>query len=115
MEDRRKHQRFKLHDGCILNHSEIVGTILDISLGGLSCMCLNPDKCSNQSMTKVDIYCRRHNLWAEGIGIQVLNTDTEPGQFIPKFGTRKCRAQFVLLEEQQLAQLENIILQYSIP
>ena len=81
MEDRRKHQRFELHDSCIINHSEVVGTIVDISMGGMSCTCLDQNHCHQGFLQQVDIYCRKEGLWAEEINVRVLASEAIPGMF----------------------------------
>jgi len=115
MEDRRKHQRFLLHDSCLINNSEVVGTIIDISMGGLSCTCLDQNPCYQGLVRQVDIYCGKTGLWAEKLNIQVLSSDTLPGKFVIEFGVRKCRLQFVQLAEMQAGQLENLILHSVLP
>lgn len=115
MHERRKHQRFTLHDSCIINHAFIVGTITDIGMGGLACMCLDQNKCNSTFPPQVNIYCRKHNLLAEGINIKILGTKSKPGEFIPEFGIRTCRIQFKQLQKEQAAQLEDIIVKYSVP
>jgi hypothetical protein len=37
-----------------------------------------------------------------------------PGEFLKILGLRKCRAQFLQLDESQLAQVENIIVTSSL-
>lgn len=115
MEERRKHQRFKLHDSCFVNHSDVVGTILDISMGGLSCTCLDQRFCERGSLQQVDIYCRKRGMWVEDLTVKILDSETIPGMFDDEFGVRKCRIQFVQLAETQAGQLEDLILQTVLP
>lgn len=77
-------------------------------------MCLNPHQCGIGQPTEIDIYCRQHKLWAQGISIKVLSSETLPGHFIEEFGVRKCRVQFKHLAEEQVQQLENIIVGSSL-
>lgn len=114
MQDRRKHQRFELHDSCIIHHANIVGTIIDISMGGFACMCLDQDNCIHHVPAKIDIYCRKHDLWAQDITIRVLGSKTHLGEVIPEFGTRTCRIRFGRLNENQLAAIESIIVRHSV-
>ncbi len=109
MDDRREHQRFILDAACILNHDKSVGTIIDISLGGLSCMCLNQGKCSLALSARINIYCKKHDLCAEDLQLKVIGTEMVPGEFMEKLGIRKCRARFSALDEAQQAQVTNII------
>lgn len=110
MEDRRKHQRFKLADSCIINHAEVVGTVVDISMGGVACICLDQEHCPHGGIEEVDIYCRKEGLWAKGLSIRVLDSERIPGKFGEEYSVRKCRLQFVLLGREQAGQLENIII-----
>lgn len=114
MDERRKHQRFKLADVCIIRHEKTVGTLIDISPGGLSCMCLDEGQCCQEQSTPVDIYCKKYDLCAEKIIIRVLDTGMVPGEFLKILGIRKCRAEFLQLDESQLAQVENIIVTSSL-
>lgn len=115
MDDRRKHQRFKLDNACIINHEKKVGTIIDISVGGLSCMCLDQGICSKGFSTQVDIYCKKGDLRAEDINIKVVDTEMVPGEFMEILGTRRCRARFSQLDDFQQTQLTEIIVKSSLP
>ena len=114
MEERRKHQRFKLGNTCIVNHSEVVGTVIDISMGGLSCNCLEQNRCLQGAPQEVDIYCRIEGLWAKRLPVRKVASENIPGKFAKEFATRICRLQFAELPKEQKAQVENIILQSSL-
>ena len=110
MDERRKHKRFKLDAACILFHDKSGGTIIDISMGGLSCMCLDQGKCSQGLSVQIDIYCKKHDLCAEDIRLKVIGTEMVQGKFLmEKLGTRKCRARFYQLDKSQQVQVTNII------
>ena len=109
MDERRKHQRFKPDAACILCHDKSGGTIIDISMGGLSCMCLDQGKCSQELSVQIDIYCKKHDLCAEGIRLKVIGTEMVQGEFTEKLGMRKCRARFYQLDKSQQVQVSNII------
>ena len=95
---------------CVLSHDELGGTIIDISMGGLSCMCFpHGGKCSQKLSVQVNIYCKKHDLCAEGIRLKVLGTEMIQGKFIEKIGMRKCRARFYQLDKTQQLQVTNII------
>lgn len=104
-----------LHDSCLINNSEVVGTIIDISMGGLSCTCLDQNNCYQGCVKQVDIYCGRTGIWAEALNIRILNSEALPGRFVKEFGIRKCRLQFVQLAEAQARELENLILHSVMP
>ena len=114
MEERREHQRFKLEQTCIVNHEKTVGTIIDISAGGLSCVCLDQGTCSKGISTKINIYCKQQDVRAEDIKMKVLNTEKIPGKFLEDLGLRKCRAKFCGLDDPQKSQLANIIVNVSL-
>lgn len=115
MDDRRKHQRFTLDAACILNHDKSVGTVIDISEGGLSCMCLDQGNCSQGLSAQVNIYCKKYDLCAEDIQLKVIGTEKVPGEFMEELGIRKCRARFHQLDKSQRAQLKNLIVTSSLP
>ena len=115
MDDRRKHQRFKLDAACVLSHDKSVGTVLDISVGGLSCMCLDQGKCSQGLSAKINIYCKKHDLCAEDIPLKVIGTEMVQGEFMENLGVRKCRARFHQLDKTQQEQVTNIIVKSSLP
>ncbi|MCF8057229.1 MAG: PilZ domain-containing protein [Desulfocapsa sp.] len=116
MHDRRKHQRFLLEQSCFLTSAASVGTILDLCMGGLlSCMCLEDNRCSNDSQQReVDIFCKTAKLSAQGLPIKVLDSNTVSGEFDMGLSCRKCRVQFEHLELNQKAHLEEIILSHTI-
>lgn len=113
MDERRRHQRFQLNNSCIINHSRSVGTIIDISMGGLSCTCLDQGECSKGLSARIDIYCRKQDIRAEDISMRVLSTEKITGKFIKNLGLRKCRAKFIQLDDSQQGQLSNIIVNSS--
>lgn len=115
IKERREHQRHKLEGACIIQHEKTVGTIVDISLGGLSCVCLDQGTCSQGLSTQINIYCRNQDLCAEDINMKVLNTERMRGQFVEDLGMRMCRARFNIIDEGQKEQLRNIILRSSMP
>ena len=115
MEERRKHKRYPLDNVCIINHSTTVGTIIDLSLGGLSCMCLDQGTCQEGLSEKIDIYCKSNDIRVEGLDMEVLDTGKLKGKFVEDIGLRKCRAKFCELDEGKVEQLANIIGQTSNP
>ena len=111
--DRRQHQRYKLDGACIIQHEKSVGTIVDLSVGGLSCVCLDQGTCSKDVSTMVSIYCKKKDLCAEDINMKVLSTEKIQGQFVEDLGMRKCRARFNDLKDFQKSQLIDLILHVS--
>ena len=114
MVNRRQYQRFKLDGACTLNYDKSGGTVIDISEGGMSCICLDQGECSQGLSAKINIYCKKHDLFAEDIPIKVIGTEMVQGEFMEELGIRKCRARFQLLDESQKAQVANIIAKLSL-
>ena len=115
MEDQRKHQRFILDGTCIIQHEKKVGTVINVSVGGLYCKCFGKDKCHTERSFDVNIYCRKYELCAEDITIHVLDSEVMPGNFAEDLGVRKCRAKFEQLEDPQRKELANFIVRTSLP
>lgn len=114
MEEKREHQRFKLDQACIIQHQRTVGTIQDLSAGGLSCVCLDQGDCSTGLSTTINIYCKKNDTRVENIKIKVLSTETMPGQFLADLGLRRCRAKFCELDDPQMTQVANIIVNSTV-
>jgi len=115
MDERRKYQRFDFEDKCLIRHETVVGTVIDLSLGGLSCSCCfsNSDDCSDRRCKSVDILSIENMMWVEGLTMDIIDSEEIPGQFLDNFWVRKCRARFDNLREEQAAQLKNLIHSYA--
>jgi hypothetical protein len=112
MAERRKYQRYELEEKCLLRKETAVGTIIDLSLGGLSCSCCSPDSddCSNRCCKNIDIFCTENKVWVLDLTMDIIDSEKTPGQFLDNFWIRKCRARFNNLRKEQATQLENLIL-----
>lgn len=113
MNERRHHQRILLKEKCLIHHTGNVGEIIDLSLGGISCWCLNGDNCSTTTSRKVDIFCKGKQLWARGLPMLVHSSELVSGRFLGGVPVKICRANFDNLHPEQLAEIENIILSHS--
>lgn len=113
MDERREHQRINLNKRCLINHAGNIGEIIDLSLGGVSCWCVQGHLCTDATSRKVDIFCKEGQLWARGLSLQVLASESVAGKFLGGVPVRKCRARFADLRDGQRDQLENIILNQS--
>ncbi len=111
MDERRKHQRFQLRGNCLISHGKLVGTVIDLSLGGMSFTCLSSysDGCNNSSCNNVEIFCTENMLKVPGLTMNIIETEKIPGEFLPNFWISKFRARFDNLREEQIALLENLI------
>ena len=115
MHERRRHQRYFLKGNCFLAYASSVGTIYNISMGGLSCKCLVKNECDKESMEKgIDILCDKAKLVAQKLPVTVLGSIVVPGKSVMDVQVRKCRVQFEQLEHDQKNQLEEIILSQAI-
>lgn len=115
MDERREHQRYRPEETCILNYESSVGTIIDICMGGLSCKCLEQNKCCQDSSERaVNIFCKKNKLFAQGLPIKILGSKVLPGEYVMDVKVRICRAQFEQLKDEQKTYLEEIILSYAI-
>lgn len=110
MDERRQHPRLNLNKRCLINHAGNVGEIIDLSLGGLSCWCVQGHLCTEASTRKVDIFCKEGQQWARGLPLQVLASESVAGKFLGGVPVRKCRARFADLRTGQRDQLEEILL-----
>ena len=115
MEDQRKYQRFGLDGTCIIQHAKKVGTVINVSMGGLYCKCFGKGNCHTERSFDVNIYCRKHELCAEDITMQVLDSEVLPGLFAEDLGARQCRVKFEQLENLQQNELSTFIVRTSLP
>lgn len=113
-EERRKYERYSLEDACIINHNTTVGTIINISMGGLSCGCLDLGNCRVNIATLINIYCKMFNIQAENLYMKVLGSEVFPGQFSKNIRFRVCRGKFCRLDNPQQQQLTNILIRSSV-
>ena len=112
--DRRENQRFVLGNSCIINHENTVGTIIDIGKGGMSCMCLDSNRCERPPVRHVDIFCIKDHILAEKVQVKRLSSEVILGKYVQDIKTRKCRFQFVQLDDDQVSKVESIIFTYAI-
>jgi hypothetical protein len=115
MSDRRRHQRYLLKQSCYLTNVASVGTIVDICMGGLTCMCMEENKCGKDSQEKgVDIFSGKDTLLAQGLPVKVLDSIVVSGKVHKEVKFRKCHLKFEQLEQSQKTDLEEIIISYAI-
>jgi hypothetical protein len=108
--ERRKHQRFACENKCLILHETVVGTVIDLSLGGLSCSCCSSDSDdgSARCSKNVDLFCINTKTWVRGLTMDIIVSEENPGQFLENFWIRKCRARFDNLRDEQAGLLENL-------
>jgi hypothetical protein len=116
MHDRRKYQRYLLDQKCFLTNAGSVGSIVDICMGGLSCMCPDENKCCMDSPEKgVGIFCKTAKLLAQNLPIKVVDSTVVPGKFDNELKFRKCHMKFNQLEHSQKNHIKEIISSYALP
>lgn len=113
MKERRRYQRIPLKEKCLIHHAGNVGEIINLSMEGISCWCLNGDHCSTTTSRNIDIYCKERQLWARGLPMRVLSSELVSGKFLGEVPVKICRANFDNLRDEQRAEVENIILSHS--
>jgi len=111
MAERRKHQRFHLRGNCLISHDRLVGTVIDLSLGGLSFSCLSSDATESDKYSggNFEIFCTETKMRVRGLTMEIIDSEKIPGEFLQNFWLRKYRARFDNLQKGQLALLENLI------
>lgn len=114
MAERRTHQRFDFRDKCLIRHSAVVGSVIDLSLGGLSCSCSSADDIDSSECNKVDLFCSEKRLWVRDLPMKIVESERIPGKFLDNFSVRRCRARFDNLPQEKATQLENLIIAHAI-
>ena len=109
MDERRTTERVKPVDDCIVVHANKIGNIQDISSGGLYCTCFQDSTCEKNAHKKIDILCGLGSLLVRGLKVKIVNSETNIGKFLTNFEVKKCRLQFVEMEEKQAFGIETII------
>ena len=109
MEERRAAERVEPADDCIVVHEKKVGTIKDISTGGLYCSCFQNKACTKDMSREIDILCGQGQFLVKGVKVMVVHTETIAGRFLSNFEVKKCRLQFLSMREDQCYGIETII------
>jgi len=111
MIERRKHRRFNLVGNCLISHGKLMGTIIDLSMGGLSFSCLssNSPDYAKSLCDNVEIVCTENVKRFPGLTMEILDSEKIPGKFLQNFWVTKYRAHFINLQIEQIALLENLI------
>jgi hypothetical protein len=109
MEERRIIERVKPDNNCIVVHSKTVGNIKDISPGGLYCTCFQDSTCKTNIQREIDILCGHGQFLVKGLKVKVVHSETIAGRFLTNFEVKKCRLQFVEMQDEQSAGIEAIV------
>lgn len=114
MVERRKHKRYRLKKEAFVKHFNNLGTILDISMGGMLCECtvnkgLSPDS-EEFGICYGNDRCVMNKIKIRRITEKV----TESQDYGSAALKRKCGIQFEGLNSRQKAQLKEIISAYQV-
>lgn len=109
MAERRKHQRYSINQKCLVRHAANVGILMDLSLGGLSCQCVNFEERSPSPCWEIDLLCLGNSTWVKALNLEVVSSEESPGEFMASLNIRKCRARFAPLREEQTELLDDLI------
>jgi len=111
MDERRVEERVKPKptDDCIVVHTKKIGSIKDISTSGLHCSCFQDSTCERSIHKEIDILCGHGKFLVKGLKVKIIDSETIPGRFLSNFEVKKCRMQFVELQEEQAYGIETIV------
>ena len=109
MEERRVTERVKPADDCIVVHPKKIGSIKNISSTGLYCSCFQDSTCEKDIHKEIDILCGYGKFLVKGLKVKIIDSENIPGQFLSNFEVKKCRLQFVELQEEQSSGIESIV------
>ncbi len=90
--ERRKDVRYRIGEGLYTLHPEHIGSVKDISLGGMLCHCIFASECQKE-MT-VSLMSNAGLSWLENIPIRIVRASVvkeTPASFL---FTRKCHIAF---------------------
>lgn len=109
MVERRRYQRYNITQDCMVRHADAMGLIVDLSRGGLSCECVNSEEQLSSSCKEVDLLCLGSSMSVKALTLDVISSEKIPGKFMSGMYTRKCRASFASLRDEQTAFVESLI------
>jgi hypothetical protein len=114
--DRRHHERYATIDGVIvalMPHAEILGQMIDVSLGGLS-FCYIDSVFEENPSSELIILVSKPHFCLDKMAYQTVADFPVPNEFsFSSIPVRRRCVRFDLLQEDQLAQLEWFILTCS--
>jgi hypothetical protein len=115
--ERRKDKRFAVQNGIVAlprSSSVAIGTIIDISRGGVSIR-YTPTEEQNGKSPVIDILLTDHNFYITGIPVTTISNfkleNKIPFSYIYE---RRCGLQFGKLTDSQLNQLNELLSNYVI-
>lgn len=109
MEERRTTERVKPPEDCIVVHTNKIGNIQDISRGGLYCTCFQDSTCEKNDHREIDILCGLGEFLVKGVKVKIVDSETNQGKFLTNFEVKRCRMQFLEIEEKQAFGIETIV------
>ena len=110
MDERRKHKRHLSQKGAIVMHSENIGEIINMSMGGLLCQCIiNTNTDDNGRSCELDIYCGHDHCHLQHIQFKRVSEWVGEDKSLCSVLVRKCGVQFRDLSMEQQAKLKRFI------
>jgi len=114
--ERRKNKRFHVNNGIAalpISSSVIIGTIVDISKGGLAVRYASEDE-ELKSFFDIDILLTDTNFFMPNVSTNII-TDFELENKIPFsiITERRCGLQFRQLSSEQISQLDDLLTNYT--
>ena len=112
MVERRKHQRFRVREGVFVvlgPDSNKIGTIMDISMGGLAYNYLEDLFDEEDKFSELNIFFAEESLYLKKIKFQVVADQQPPKIPFSSINLRRCGVRFDNLNPSQTSELEHFI------
>lgn len=108
MDERRRCERYIVHDDVYVYRAKRVGKIRNISITGLLCICGHHHDCLPVDF---DIFCPGSSICLGGISYTIIETKSidSPPNFV-----RQCHVQFDPLSHKKNLELERFIEKYTV-
>ncbi len=111
-DERRQDKRYEAKDTIFVIHSENIGRIKNISMGGLYCSCLfNPN--TPEEATEFDIFCHNNSPILKKIPFKKIFTSLDCRSPFSMLLMRKCGVKLLHLNSFQKSRLEYLILHHT--
>lgn len=108
MDERRRYERYLVHEDVYVYRANRVGKVLNISLTGLMCTCVHHDDCIPEDF---DIFCPGSSICLAALPYTVIEAKNieSPPHFV-----RQCHVQFDPLSHKKNLELERFIEKYTV-
>ncbi len=105
--ERRKHQRYRTKDGVFIISNNQIGTVRDISKGGIAFKYLNSMPAINST---IDIFSAERNFHIKEVPLRLIKDHVEDAT--PPYASiqmRKCAGEYANISQQHEQELEYFI------